>query len=243
MSTTVRPTDPYAAPAISTASAPSDRWLLPVYAATIFASAFLLFQVQPIISKAILPWFGGSPAVWTTAMLFFQTLLFAGYAYAHFSREVLPPAVARGLHVLLLVLAAIAACWSILPSSTLKPPDSNDPSGRILLLLAMTVALPYFVLSATGPLVQAWFSGSFPGRSPYRLYSLSNAGSLLALLSYPVLIEPALKLSGQALILEIGFWVFAILCGYLALRSKVAGSSAAAESVAGDGAVAALAVP
>ena len=213
---------------MSTIPVSSARWQLPVYATTIFVSAFLLFQVQPIISKAILPWFGGSPAVWTTAMLFFQTLLFAGYAYAHFSREVFSPKVARAVHVGLLILAAVAVCWSILPSQTQKPPDSNDPSGRILLLLGMTVALPYFVLSATGPLVQAWFSGSFPGRSPYRLYSLSNAGSLLALLTYPVLIEPTLKLSGQAICWEVGFGVFAILCGLLALRSKSAGDSNAA---------------
>ncbi len=212
---------------MSTAPASSARWQLPVYATTIFVSAFLLFQVQPIISKAILPWFGGSPAVWTTAMLFFQTLLFAGYAYAHFSRETLSPRVARAVHLGLLILAVVAVCWSILPSPAQKPPDSNDPSGRILLLLGMTVALPYFVLSATGPLVQAWFSGSFPGRSPYRLYSLSNAGSLLALLTYPVLIEPTLKLSGQAICWEVGFGVFAVLCGLLALRSKSAGEPSA----------------
>jgi hypothetical protein len=195
-----------------------NRWLLTAFAATIFASAFLLFQVQPIISKAILPWFGGSPAVWTTAMLFFQSLLFAGYAYAHFSHHAFRPAVGRTVHLILLVVAVAAVLGSILPRAAYKPADGSDPAGRILILLTVTVALPYFVLSSTGPLVQAWFSRSFPGRSPYRLYSLSNFGSLLALVTYPFLIEPTLRLSAQAWCWQAGFVVFALLCGYLALR-------------------------
>jgi hypothetical protein len=198
----------------------SRRGLVLFYAATTFVSAFLLFQVQPIISKAILPWFGGSPAVWTTAMLFFQTLLFAGYAYAHFSQSLQPKAQAI-LHVALLV-AAICV-YPILPGPSWKPPDGLDPAGRILLLLSASVGLPYFVLSATGPLVQAWFARDYPRRSPYRLYSLSNVGSLLALLTYPFLIEPAFALGSQALYWEIGFVVFGLLCGFLAVRAGING--------------------
>jgi hypothetical protein len=204
---------------MSISQSSSGRWLAVIFAATIFASAFLLFQVQPIISKAILPWFGGSPAVWTTAMLFFQSLLFAGYAYAHFSDYALKNRVGRAVHLFLLAVAVAAVLGSILPRAMYKPFDGSDPAGRILILLFVTVALPYFVLSATGPLVQAWFSRSFPGRSPYRLYSLSNLGSLLALLTYPFLIEPMMKLSAQAWCWQAGFVVFAALCGYLAFRS------------------------
>jgi hypothetical protein len=204
---------------MSISQSSSGRWLAVIFAATIFASAFLLFQVQPIISKAILPWFGGSPAVWTTAMLFFQSLLFAGYAYAHFSDYALKNHVGRAVHLFLLAVAVAAVLGSILPRAVYKPSDGSDPAGRILILLFVTVALPYFVLSATGPLVQAWFSRSFPGRSPYRLYSLSNLGSLLALLTYPFLIEPMMKLSAQAWCWQAGFVVFAALCGYLAFRS------------------------
>ncbi len=132
------------------------------YAATTFISAFLLFQVQPIISKAILPWFGGSPAVWTTAMLFFQTILFAGYAYAHFAQR-LRPATQAAVHVALLAIAV--AIYPILPGPSWKPIDGTNPAGRILLLLAVCVGLPYFVLSATGPaganMVCARLSGPF----------------------------------------------------------------------------------
>ena len=199
------------------------------YAATTFISAFLLFQVQPIISKAILPWFGGSPAVWTTAMLFFQTLLFAGYAYAHFSAIVAAGDAGSGA-----CRAAGGGLGRLSDSAGTRlgsRPMALDPTGRILLLLAASVGLPYFVLSATGPLVQAWFARDYPGRSPYRLYSLSNVGSLLALLTYPFLIEPRLAFSSQALYWEIGFVVFAVVCGCLAVR---AGDPAAGEQQSRD---------
>ena len=145
-------------------------------AGTIFTSAFLLFQVQPLISKVILPWFGSGPAVWSTCVLFFQIALVAGYAYAH--------ALVRSgnrwkwlLHAVLLV-AAICTL-PITPASYWKPADGQFPTSRILLLLAWNVGLPYFLLASTGPLVQAWFGKLFPGSSPYRLYALSNIGSLL----------------------------------------------------------------
>ncbi|MFY8200147.1 MAG: hypothetical protein ACOVLE_05725, partial [Pirellula staleyi] len=147
-------------------------------------SAFLLFQVQPLISKFILPWFGGSPAVWTTAMLFFQCTLFLGYVYSHLSASRLKLSTQVKLHVVLLALASIMAIF-VIPISSMKPQGDEDPTSRILMLLTLCVGLPYFVLSTTGPLIQAWFSQAYPGRSPYRLFSLSNLGSLLALGSFP----------------------------------------------------------
>jgi len=192
-----------------------------VFFLTVFLSAFLLFQVQPLISKFILPWFGGSPAVWTTCMLFFQVTLFGGYLYAHVLVSKLPPVAQAGLH---LVLMVVAACLlPIAPDPGWKPTDANDPVGRILLLLTVSVGLPYFVLSTTGPLLQGWFARALPGRSPYRLYALSNIGSLLALLSYPFLVEPRWATEQQATYWSAGFVAFAVLCvicAVIALRSR-----------------------
>lgn len=193
------------------------RWLAINYAATIFLSAFLLFQVQPLVSKYILPWFGGSPAVWTTCMLFFQTLLFGGYAYAHFLSQRLQPGRQAALHLAVILTALVLVLWGVVPNESWKPNESGDPIGRILLLLAASVGLPYFVLSTTGPLVQAWFARSFPGKTPYRLYALSNIGSLLALLSYPVFFERIFAVQQQAVFWSWGFAAFAILCGVAAL--------------------------
>ncbi|HJS07565.1 MAG TPA: fused MFS/spermidine synthase [Pirellulales bacterium] len=197
----------------------AKTWLLGLnFALVIFISAFLLFQVQPLISKFILPWFGGGPAVWTTCMLFFQTLLFAGYAYAHFSVKRLKPATQGLLHVILLVTALAVSLPSIAPSSSWKPEDSHYPTWRIMALLAVNVGLPYLLLSATGPLLQAWFARTFVGRSPYRLYALSNVGSLLGLLSYPFLVEPALDSYAQSSFWSWGFAIFVVLCGLAAIH-------------------------
>jgi len=187
------------------------KWPIWTLAVTILLSAFLLFQVQPLISKWILPWFGGCPAVWTTCMLFFQTLLFGGYVYAHLSQKLLRPRGQVVVHVLL--VAAALALMPIAPSAIWKPAGSETPTWHILLLLTFTVGLPYFVLSATSPLVQAWFSRGYPGRSPYRLYALSNFGSLLALLSYPFFFEWALDLPNQSWLWTGGFVLYAALCG------------------------------
>ncbi len=208
-----------AEPALRTRSS----WLVLVFALTIFVSAFLLFQVQPLISKFILPWFGGSPAVWTTCMLFFQVLLFGGYAYAHFMVKLLPPKQQGRVHlaVLLAALAMVGAALVLFLTGwtdRLKPADSSYPIARIMLLLGWYVGLPYFMLSATGPLLQAWFARSFPGRSPYRLYALSNVGSLLALISYPFLVEPLLDTRQQFSIWVIGFVVFVVFCSYTAVH-------------------------
>ncbi|HEY2883342.1 MAG TPA: hypothetical protein VGJ15_12930 [Pirellulales bacterium] len=191
-------------------------WLALNYAATIFISAFLLFQVQPLVSKYILPWFGGSPAVWTTCMLFFQTVLFAGYAYAHFTQQWFRPKLQALIHLAIILMALVLL--RVVPDESWKPRESIDPIGRILLLLAFSVGLPYFVLSTTGPLLQAWFAKSFPGKTPYRLYALSNFGSLLALLSYPIFFERRFDVAHQAGIWSWGFWGFAVLCGAAALN-------------------------
>ena len=182
-----------------------------VFASAIFISAFLLFQVQPLLGKFILPWFGGSPAVWTTCMLFFQVTLFLGYAYAHAITRWLSPRQQRNVHLGLIVCAM--AVLPIAPNSAWKPTDNGQPAGRILLLLTATVGLSYFVLSATGPLLQSWFSRVCPGRSPYRLYSLSNIGSLLALISYPLFVEPLWPSRTQAIVWSGLFLLFAVLCG------------------------------
>jgi len=187
-----------------------------LYAATIFLSAFLLFQVQPLIAKMILPWFGGTAAVWTTCMLFFQLLLLAGYIYSHAYVSQRVPA-RRAVHLVLLALAA--ATLPLAAGASWKPSGGEDPTWLILGLLATSVGLPYFVLSTTGPLVQAWHARSHPGASPYRLFALSNLGSMLALLSYPLLVEPTLALRQQALTWSAGFAAFALLCGTLAWRS------------------------
>lgn len=171
-------------------------------------SAFLLFQVQPVISKFILPWFGGSPGVWTTCVLFFQIVLFAGYAYAHLLTQ-LPRRWQLIIHGVL-VLAA-AASLPIAPGSQWKPPGGDDPTGRILLLLLANVALPYFVLSSTSPLVQVWFSRAGGGHAPWRLYALSNLGSLAALLSYPFFFEPRWDVMQQTWMWSGGFVGFAVL--------------------------------
>ena len=190
------------------------------YAVAIFMGAFLLFQVQPLIGKFILPWFGGGPAVWTTCMLFFQLLLLAGYAYAHLLRTKLPQRKQMIIHIALLVAAA--AVLPILPSARWKPGPTSDPTWGILLVLAASVGLPYLMLATTSPLLQAWFSVARPGRSPYRLYALSNIGSLLALVSYPFLVEPAYSLRTQGIAWSIGFAFFALVASYCAWRTPEA---------------------
>lgn len=175
------------------------RVLLPL---TIFLSAFLLFQVQPIMGRFVLPWFGGTPAVWSVCLLFFQAALLAGYGYAHWLGSLRRPRI----HILL--LTGSLAFLPVIPS---KPAITDSPSARILFLLAATIGLPYFVLSATAPLLQRWYSQSAGNPSPWRLYALSNAGSFLALLSYPFLVEPYLRLHAQAWVwsgLYVGFALF-----------------------------------
>ena len=185
-----------------------------IYAATIFLSSLLLFLVQPLIARLILPWFGGSAAVWTTCMLFFQVLLLAGYAYAHgVARRRYEPLIHSAL------LVAAVATLPIMPAESWKPAGGAEPITRILLLLGATVGLPYFLLASTSPLVQAWFARARPGANPYRLFALSNLASLLALLGYPLLVEPYLSAREQVSVWSWLFAGFAVLCAALAWRT------------------------
>lgn len=168
-------------------SAPRATVPAGLYALTIFVSSFLIFLVQPLLSRYILPWHGGSPAVWTTALLFFQTALFAGYAYAHLGRRYLSGAWPFRLHAVLLLAAALTL--PIIPAESWQPRGGEDPTGLIVGMLAVTVGAPFLLLAGTGPLLQAWFAAVHPGRSPFALFAMSNTGSLLALLAYPLLVE------------------------------------------------------
>src|SRR5437660_1154378 len=188
-----------------------------LYALTIVVSAFLLFQVQPIIAKIILPWFGGSAAVWTTCLLFFQMILLLGYLYAHAVVRYLKPRTQMMVHLGALAISLIAL--PVYPNASWKPVGAEEPTMRILGLLAATIGLPYFLLSTTGPLLQAWYARRFKGAMPYRLYALSNAGSMFALLSYPVLFEPNFGTHRQAWIWSAAYGAFVLLCGLTAFRS------------------------
>ncbi len=182
---------------------------MPPFALAIFLGAFLLFQVQPMIGKYILPWFGGSPGVWTTCLLFFQVLLLFGYGYVHVVSTYLRPRTQAWLQAALLALAAVFL--PVIPEDALRPAAGDSPVVQILLVLGLTVGMPYLVLSTTGPLMQRWFSLLHPDRSPYRLYALSNVGSLLALLSYPLIVEPFLTRREQALVWSAGLVAFALV--------------------------------
>jgi SAM-dependent methyltransferase len=213
---------------------------MPLYAATIFFSAFLLFLLQPITAKQILPWFGGSSAVWTTCLVFFQTTLLLGYAYSDAVTRRLSTRAQATLHVAL--LAASCALLPIVPGVQWKPLGTENPSLLILGLLAATIGLPYFLLSTTSPLVQAWFAKSYPGRSPYRLFALSNLASMLALLGYPFALEPWVATRLQSYGWSIAYVAFALLTGaaaWFTLRtSRAAGeaSVSAASTAAPDAA-------
>jgi SAM-dependent methyltransferase len=199
-----------------------------LYALTILVSAFLLFQVEPVIAKIILPWFGGSAAVWTTCLLFFQLALLLGYLYAHALVRYFKPRVQMMIHIALLIVSALML--PIYPADSLKPSGTGDPILGILLLLARTVGVPYFLLSTTGPLLQAWYARKYKGAVPYRLYALSNAGSMFALLSYPVLFEPVFGTHKQAWIWTIAYGAFVLLCGFTAMKSGNVPDEVHAES-------------
>jgi len=188
-----------------------------LHAGTIFLSAFLLFLVQPIIAKQILPWFGGAASVWATCLVFFQTLLLCGYAYADWTARHLSPRRQAWLHVALLGISL--ALLPIMPDPGWKPGGDSDmaPTLAILGLLGTTIGLQYFLVSATSPLVQAWHWRRYRDAVPYRLFALSNLASLLALLSYPVLIEPIVSLAAQAISWSAAYAVFAVLCAATAL--------------------------
>ena len=179
---------------------------------SIFIGAFLLFQVQPMIAKMILPWFGGTEAVWATCMLFFQTGLLIGYSYAHMlSRASMKIQVIVHLILLLISLGSMP----FMPKEWMAPGIDENPVTAILRILMLSVGLPYMLISATGPLVQSWFAKANPKKSPYRLYAFSNMGSLVGLLSFPFIIEPTLHLSSQSWFWTFGYLLYIVLMGII----------------------------
>jgi hypothetical protein len=192
-----------------------NRFLTVAFATTIFLSAFLLFLVQPLISKIILPWFGGSTGVWATCLVFFQTMLCLGYAYAHFLQR-LPIRTQRWCHWGLLLLGA--ACLPVMPGESWKPLDGNDPAFKISVILLLKTGLPYLALSATGPLLQAWFARVYPEARTYRLYALSNVASLSSLLLFPLWFERVMTSNGLSSMWSLLFIGFVACCGYVAYQ-------------------------
>ena len=187
------------------------------YAVLTFLSALLLFMVQPLMARAVLPWFGGAAAVWTTSLLFYQTLLFAGYAYAHVGRRLGLRRQAL-LHVTLVALSLLLL--PITPAATWQPSGPESPTWRLLGLLTASVGLPYLLLAGTTPLLHDWFGREAPHRSPYRLYAISNAGSLLALLAYPTVVEPLMAVRFQGVGWSWAYGAFAL--GLTALVWRIA---------------------
>ncbi len=186
-----------------------------LHCATVFLSAFLLFAVQPLVARLLLPSFGGAASVWAACMLFFQVFLLAGYAYAHLTTHKLEPRVQAWVHVSLLA-GSIGFLPVSLNASLLSV---RSPGFSIPLILAAGIGLPYLALSATSPLVQVWYA-RLRRSSPYRLYALSNLASLAALVAYPSLIEPLMTLRGQLLAWSVGFGVFAVLCAAVAVSAR-----------------------
>jgi hypothetical protein len=196
------------------------------YAFSMILSAFLLFQIQPMIGKYILPWFGGTPTVWSAVLLFFQALLTGGYAYAYWLLGRVRGRLPAIIHLILIgvslgILLAAALIWRspITPDASWRPQGSDLPIWEIFKVLAVSVGIPYFILSSNSTLVQAWFNRDDQNRTPYHLYALSNAGSLVALISYPFIFEPNLTLQAQGYLWSAGYVVFAISTAFLAVRT------------------------
>lgn len=200
-----------------------------LFAATSFLSAFLLFQVQLIVSKSILPWFGGSAAVWTTSMLVFQVLLLGGYIYSHVISARLSAVEQTRIHLALLSIAflvvlTLSFLWpsAITPGASWKPQPGGDPTRNVVAIILVSAGLPFFVLSTTGPLLQRWFAGLGGGSGTYKLYSISNLGSLLGLLAFPFLLEPTLRMKTQGTLWTILFWGFVAGCATCAWKARKA---------------------
>ena len=208
------------------------RPLARLLATSAFGGAFLLFLVQPLLGKAILPWYGGAAGVWSLCLVFYQTGLLAGYAYAHLLVRRLPLAAGAAVHTALLAAACLTA--PITPSAAWKPSPGDDPAASILILLTLCAGAPYALLAATAPLIQAWFAASSRGAAPYRLYAVSNAGSLAALAAYPLLIEPTLGVRAQGWTWSGAFLAFAAVCiaaGWTTVRA-VRGSGVVSQDSA-----------
>ncbi|GAC1322965.1 MAG: hypothetical protein NVSMB14_17100 [Isosphaeraceae bacterium] len=188
------------------------------FATTAFLAAFLLFAVQPLTAKALLPLLGGYPEVWTTCMLFFQGMLLAGYAYAHVSTRVLG-AKKQAIGHMILILAACAFFPLAFPNDA-PVLAGKKPVSWLLGRLTVEIGLPFFVVATSSPLVLTWCAFAIPGRVPYSLYAASNFGSLLALLGYPTLIEPLIPLSRQKIVWVAGYVLLAVLIAACAFRAR-----------------------
>jgi hypothetical protein len=191
---------------------------LTLWGGTIFLSAFLLFQVQPVLAKIILPWFGGGAGVWITSLVFFQITYLLGNLYAYCLLRYRNSRWSSRIHIALLALSFLTL--PIVPAITWQPAGPENPALRIFALLTVTIGLPFLLLSATSPVLQAWYVQGRPGTWPYRFYALSNAGSLIALLSYPALVEPHSTTRHQALAWSYGYVVFAGACVWIAFRNR-----------------------
>jgi len=209
--------------------------ILVVFTISVFTSALLLFGVQPMFARMILPNLGGSPSVWSVAMVFFQTMLLVGYLYAHFVAKIRQTAVGVGIHLVLLVVAGLTLPLAI--ASGWGEPPSRGTEIWLIGLFAASIGLPFLALAANTPLLQAWFvrTGHRDAHDPYFLYAASNVGSFLALLSYPVLLEPTLTLHSQSRLWTFGFWLLVVLiaaCAVLVLRSSPAAAVEEARETA-----------
>lgn len=202
-----------------------------VIAAAVFLGAFLLFLVQPLIGRIIVPWFGGGAPVWTASLVFFQTALLAGYGYSAFVVRRLPPRGQAALHLVL--LAASLLTIPLAPDPSWKPTDTAMPAPRILALLATSIGPTYLLLAAGGPLLQAWLARR--GRVPWRLFALSNLASLAALLAYPFLVEPWIGLTVQRWVWSLAYAAYAVLVASLAWQAWREGPAPAVAIAAGDG--------
>ncbi len=191
---------------------------MPIFVVTVFLGSFLLFAVEPMVAKFLLPSFGGTAAVWSTCLVFFQTLLLAGYAYAHLLRIKLSPKAQRWTHLGVLTLALLFLPPA--PRAHLSANTGGTPVWELLRCLFASIGVPFFALSATAPLLMEWFRQTFPGRSHDRLYAFSNAGSLLALLAYPILLEPAFTRTTQAWLWAATMGLFLVACAAVAWRSR-----------------------
>jgi hypothetical protein len=215
-----------------------DRWSTAAFASALFISATLMFLVQPMFAKALLPLLGGAPAVWNTCVVFYELILLAGYYYAYVLQRRVTFRVQLAIHATLVV--AVLAFLPLRMLSPLPPPTSETAVPWLLVTLLMSLGVPLFVLSATSPLLQSWFART-PNRragDPYFLYAASNAGSMLGLLAYPFALEPLIGLRSQALIWTVGYFVLVAalgLCGLIAYRTTRPDAAQAPESVADTG--------
>ncbi len=217
-------------------SAVSKQTTTPIilFAGTLFVSATLMFVLQPLFGKTLLPYLGGTPAVWNTCMVFYQTVLFLGYLYAHYLSSRLNQHRQIQIHAIVIIVSLIALPLA-LPDNTVPPTDS-DPTLWLMWTLLLAIGLPFFIVSTTSPLLQKWFSqtGHHTSEDPYYLYAASNVGSMMALLSYPFLIEPNIGLIEQRNFWSIGYGILCVLilgCAYTLWRSQKTMSGAVVSHV------------